>query len=166
MRSAYNTDRSLLTPEQYFLTLVYHANSLFQQHQYRKADLTFREALLARKQLAKSKSSTVVTNNYENLINQFPDYEIRYKSAMCLEKEKKNTEAITMLQSIPTKQRTLKINMLLGKLCERVGRVANAVSALKMVLKECPLNLEAIKLLLSLSVTELEIDIIIADCKF
>lgn len=162
MKSAYNLDRTLLTPEQYFLTLVYNGNSLFQQQQYRKADLSYREALIARKSLTKTKPSTARSNNFENMADKFPDCEIRYKSALCLDMEKKSLEAITMLQSIPVKQRTLKVNMLLGKLCERNGRDAHAILALKSVLKESPLNLEAIKLLMSLSVTELEINIMIA----
>lgn len=164
MKSAYNLDRSLLTPEQYFLLLVYNANSLFHQQQYRKADLTYREALIARKALSKTKPSTVLAHNFENMTDQFPDCEIRYKVALCLDMEKKNTEAISMLQSIPVKQRTMKVNMLLGKLCERANRDSNAISALKSVLKECPMNLEAIKLLMSLSVTALEINVIIAEC--
>lgn len=159
IKSAYNFDRSLLSPEQYFLVLIYNANSLFQQQQYRKADLTYREALSARKGLAKSGSA----NKYENTIDQYTDCEIKYKSALCLDMEKKSKEAITMLQSIPAKQRTMKVNMLLGKLCERAGRDTNATVALKAVLKETPLNLEAIKILMSLSVPEADINAIIAE---
>lgn len=51
MESAYDRERSLLTPEQYFLMLMYNGNSLFQQQQYRRADLVYRSALQARKSL-------------------------------------------------------------------------------------------------------------------
>lgn len=164
MESAYDRDRSLLTPEQYFLMLMYNGNSLFNQQQYRRADLVFRSALQARKSLTKTRPTTVFLHYYGNLAEMFPDHEIRYKIALCMELTKNVTEAITMLQSISNKQRTPKVNMLLGKLSQRAGKYLNAVSAFKMVIRESPLNLEAIKSLLMLGVTDLEIDIIIAEC--
>lgn len=166
MESAYDRERSLLTPEQYFLMLMYNANSLFQQQQYRRADLVYRSALQARKSLSKTKPGTVFCNNYENLTEMFSDHEIRYKLAVCMEITKNHAEAVTMLQSISNKQRTPKVNMLLGKLSHMLGKDANAISAYKMVLRETPLNLEIIKMLLMLGVTASEIDIIIGECEF
>lgn len=96
----------------------------------------------------------------------FPDHEIRYKLAVCMEITKNNAEAVSMLQSISNKQRTPKVNMLLGKLSQMLGKDANAISAYKMVLREMPMNLEAMKMLLMLGVTALEIDIIITECEF
>lgn len=166
MESAYDRERSLLTPEQYFLMLMYNGNSLFQQQQYRRADLVYRSALQARKSLTKTKPGTVFSNNYENLADMFPDHEIRYKLALCMEITKNHAEAATMLQSISNKQRTPKVNMLLGKLSQMLGKDANAISAYKMVLREMPMNLEAMKMLLMLGVTALEIDIIITECEY
>lgn len=164
MESAYDRDRSLLTPEQYFLMLTFYGNSLFQQQQYRRADLLYRSALQARKSLSKTKPVTVFSNNYGNLADMFPDQEIKYRLAVCMEITKNHAEAVAMLQSISNKQRTPKVNMLLGKLSHMLGKDANAISAYKMVLREMPLNLEVIKSLLTLGVTALEIDIIITEC--
>lgn len=163
MESAYDRERSLLTFEQYFLMLMYNGNSLFKQQQYRRADLVYRSALQARKSLTKSKAGSVFANNYEHLTEKFPDHEIRFKLAQCLETTKNHAEAITMLQSIPSKQRTPKINMMLGKLAHMQGKDAIAITAYRMVLREMPMNLEAMKMLLMLGVTASEIDIIIAE---
>lgn len=74
------------------------------------------------------------------------------------------SEAVTVLQVIPVKERSPKINMLLAKLIQNNGYDKNAVAPLKAVLKECPMNLDAIKGLLSLGVKISEINTIISDC--
>lgn len=166
MESAYDRDRSLLTPEQYFLMLMYNGNSLFHQRQYRKADSMYRKALQARKCLTKAKNATPYSNNYENLTEMFPETEICYKIAICLEYTKQIPEAISILQSVPNKHRTIKMNMLLGKLSQQTGRHSNAVLTYKMVLRECPFNLEAIKALMMNGFNDVEIELIISGCEF
>lgn len=143
---------------------MYNANSLFQQKQYRKAEIIYHDALIARKAIVKTKPPTVLSINYENLVEMFPEHEIRYKTAVCLELTKKISEALTTLNSISNKQRTLKINMLLGKLSLHVGKYANAITAFKMVVRESPMNLEAMKALMSLGVTDMDISDIISEC--
>lgn len=166
MEASYDSDRTLLTPDQYFIMLMYNGNSLFQQQQYRRAEVAYRSALQARKSVTKIKPGIVLLSNYENVAETFPEHEIRYKLAVCMEITKNYAEAVSMLQSISNKQRTPKINMLLGKLSRTLGKDANAISAYKMVLRETPLNLEAIKMLLLLGVSSTDLDLIIAECKF
>lgn len=163
METAYQKNRSLLTAEQYFLMLMYNGNSLFHQKQYRKADLIYRSALIARKTIIKTKPPTILSINYENLVEMFPDHEIRYKIAVCMEVLGNLPEALATLNGISNRQRTLKINMMIGKLSVQAGRYVNAITAYKMVVRECPLNLDAIKGLLSLGVSDLDISNIVSE---
>lgn len=165
IENAYDRDRSLLTPEQYYLLHVYNANSLFHERHYRKAEMVYRKALLARKFLTKAKNATPFTNNYENLTEMFPETDICYKLAQCLEATKQLTEAAAVLQSIPKPQRSVKINMLLGKLSQQTGRHIHALNSFRTVLFECPFNLEAIKWLMMLGVKDSDIETIISGCK-
>ncbi|XP_077296453.1 anaphase-promoting complex subunit 7 isoform X2 [Arctopsyche grandis] len=62
-------------------------------------------------------------------------------------------DSIDILQSIPAKQRTAKINMGLGQAYDRGGLSAQAVVAYKAALKASPLALDAAERLLALGVT-------------
>lgn len=174
--TAYNHDRSALTTEQYFLTLVYYANSLYYERLYRRAEEIYRLALQAKKSTIKLKSTYDTASCTTGAsggggvqtitvaaLDQFSDIEIRYKMALCLEAIRQIPEAVTVLQVIPVKQRSPKVNMLLAKLIQHNGYDKNAVAPLKAALKECPLNLDAIKGLLSLGVKITEINSIVND---
>lgn len=165
LESKYDSDRSFLTTDQYFLTLVYTANSLFHQKQYRKADTVYRGALIARRAIVKAKPPTVMSINFENMVEMFPDHEIRYKIALCMEHTNNSAEALSILNTISNRQRTSKINMLIGKLSMESGKYACAVTAYKMVVRECPMNLEAMRGLLSLNVSDMDICNIINESK-
>lgn len=159
----YNHDRSVLSPENYFLSLMYYGISLLEERQYRRAEDTFTQALLAKKAVVKLKTS--FASAFEICTDQFPEPEIRYKLALCLEATKQVSEAVTVLQAIPAKQRSCKVNMLLAKMLQHNRYDKNAIAPLKAVLKECPLNLEAIKGLLALGVPADDIQELISDCK-
>lgn len=163
MEANYEIDRSLLIPEQYFLLQIYNANSHFHRKQYRKAEHVYRIALIARKAIVKSKSAMAM--NFENLIEIYPEHEIRYKIAQCLEQMNEISEAFSALNSILNRQRSLKINMMIGKLSTQLGKSQNAVAAFKAVVRESPMNLEAIKGLLALGVSDLEISNTISESK-
>lgn len=141
--------------------LMYNANSLFHQKQYRRADTVYRGALIARRAIVKTKPPTVMSINFENMVEMFPDHEIRYKIALCMELTNNIPEALAILNTISNRQRTLKINMMIGKLSLQSGKYACAITAFKMVVRECPLNLEAMKGLSSLNVSDMEISNII-----
>lgn len=121
------------------------------------------------------KSTAKLKSNYDqvlggssviNAVDQFSEIEIRYKTAICLEAIRQISEAVTVLQAVPIKQRPPKISMLLAKLIQSNGYDKNAIAPLQATLKECPLNLDAIKGLLSLGVKISEINSIIGECKF
>lgn len=144
---------------------MYNANSLFHERHYRKAEMVYRKALQARKMLIKAKNATPYTNNYENLTEMFPESEVCFKLAQCLDATKQLVEAANVLHSIPKQQRTVKVNMLLGKLSQQTGRHNHAQSAFRMVLTECPFNLEAIKWLMLLGMKDCDIETVISGCE-
>lgn len=162
MENAYDRDRSLLTNEQYFLMHMYNGNSLYHERQYRKAEMVYRKALVARRSLVKAKHATPYTNNYENLTEMFPEIDVTYRLAQCLEATKQMQEAMNVLLTIPAPQRAVKMNMLLAKVSQQVNRYLVTQNALRAVLTECPFNLEAIKCLMMLGARACEIETIIS----
>lgn len=161
MEASYEKDRSSLIPEQYFLMQMYSANSHFHRKQYRKADQIYRMALVARKSIVKSKNT--MSMNFENLVEMFPEHEVRYKIALCLEQMSETSEALAALNNISNRQRNLKINMMIGKLSMLLGKCQSAEAAFKAVVRESPMNLDAMKGLLSLGVSEMEISYIVSE---
>lgn len=157
--SAYDTVRSILTPQDHYLTLMYNAESLYYEGRYRRAEAAYRQALLAKKTVSKSKTN--FNKSQENLSDQFPDNNIKFKIAKCLCEIRKFDEAIQVLQSIPFKQRTPKINFLLGRLYGNNER--SAIAAYKEVLKECPLALDSLESLLSMGVKGIEVNSLVLD---
>lgn len=92
------------------------------------------------------------------------DVDIKYQIYLCLVKLKNSQEALQVLQSIPGKQRTPKINMALAKMFQEQGMERSAIASYKEVLRECPLALEAAEGLLALGVKGIEVNSIIMGC--
>lgn len=153
--------RSSLPADQYFLTLCYYGNSLCEERLFGRAEDVLKNALLARKTFMKLKPSLSM---YDSSVNYFSEVEIRYKLALCYKALKQIPEAIATLQIISMKNRPSKINMLLYKLMQLGGQHdKTAIVPLKALLKECPLNLEAIAGLLKIGVKPIEIHSWIGD---
>lgn len=83
--------------------------------------------------------------------------EIRYHMHTCHLAMKQPVQALLVLQGIPAKLRSVKVNMALGKLYVINGLERPAISAFKEVLRESPLALEAIQSLIKLGVTYVEL---------
>lgn len=133
------------------------------ERQYRRAIEVFTNAVQLKKSIIKLKSSF---NTFETGGDQFPEPEIRFKLAQCLEATQQISEAATVLQVVSIKNRSPKINMLLAKLLTHDRCDRNAIGPLKAVLKECPLNLAAIKYLAAFGLKATEINAIISDSKY
>ncbi|XP_063242706.1 anaphase-promoting complex subunit 7 isoform X2 [Bacillus rossius redtenbacheri] len=137
-----------------FQALVYYAHSLYHTGQYRKAEVTYRQALQYRKSLIKSKSAGKPSESPKDIVS---DLDLKYKIHMCHVNLKQNNQAIVVLQSVPAKQRNARINMALGKLYQQSGMDRSAITCYKEVLKESPLALDAVEGLLSLGVKGVEV---------
>ncbi|XP_055614250.1 anaphase-promoting complex subunit 7 [Uranotaenia lowii] len=157
--SVFETNRAILAPQQHFYTLIYYAESLYQEHQYREAEGIFRQALQAKRLLPKAKSpgGKVI----ENPTDIFSEVEIKFKTAKCLIEIKRFRDAIVVLQSLSIKQRTAKVNMLLSRLYHNHGHERSAIGTYKEVLKDCPLAFEAIEGLLSLGTNGIEVNTLV-----
>ncbi|XP_059610546.1 anaphase-promoting complex subunit 7 [Phlebotomus argentipes] len=158
---SYERHRLILSHQEHFLTLMYYGDALWSVHRYRKAEGLYRQALQAKKMLTKLKSPS--GKQTTEPADPFPETEIKFKIAKCLVEVKQSQEAITVLQSIPVKQRSPKINALYGRLSQYNGHDRCAVSSYKEVLKECPLALEIMEGLLQLGVKGIEVNSLVVD---
>lgn len=135
---------------------------MYEERLFGRAEEILKNALLARKAMMKVKPNLSV---HDQSVNYFSEVEIRYKLALCYKATKQIPEAIATLQIISMKNRPAKINMLLYKLMQLSGQHYDktGIVPLKALLKECPLNLEAIAGLLKLGVKPIEIHLWIGD---
>ncbi|XP_044738305.1 anaphase-promoting complex subunit 7 [Chrysoperla carnea] len=148
------------TAEAKFQAYVYYADSLFYEKQYRRAEAIYRKALQFKKSILKYKGATKPEGNQKDFIY---DIDIKYNIHVCHIQMKGWEEALSVLQSIPVKQRTPKVNMALAKLWQQTGSERSAIVAYKEVLRECPLALEAVEGLLSLNERGVEVNTLILD---
>lgn len=144
-----------------FHVYVYYADAYFHLGKYRRAETLYKKALQFRKCLLKSKGSgKPLLDGQKDLPS---DVNIKYQIHLCLVKSKNPQEALQVLQSIPGKQRTAKVNMALAKMFHEQGMERSAITTYKEVLRECPLALEAAEGLLSLGVKGVEVNSLIVN---
>ncbi|XP_076548945.1 anaphase-promoting complex subunit 7 isoform X2 [Osmia lignaria lignaria] len=136
--SEHNSD--LLPIHGKFHIYVYYAHAHFYLGKYKRAEALYKKSLQFRKCLLKSKGSTKPLEGQKDLLS---DVDIKFQIHLCLMKLKNSQEAFQVLQNIPGKQRTPKINMALAKMFQEQGMERSAVTTYKEVLRECPLALEA-----------------------
>ncbi|PFX25631.1 Anaphase-promoting complex subunit 7 [Stylophora pistillata] len=131
--------------------LVYLADSLFDDEQYKRAEQFYTRALQLKKTIIKHKPKASPP------LGLLSEVEVKYKMSQCYLHLKEHREATTILEGISQKQRSPKINMSLAKLYQRQGMERSAISCYKEVLRVCPLALEAVIGLLSLGVPGSEV---------
>uniref|UniRef100_A0A3Q1IPZ3 Anaphase promoting complex subunit 7 n=1 Tax=Anabas testudineus TaxID=64144 RepID=A0A3Q1IPZ3_ANATE len=155
-----NNNPELFSPAQKYQLLVYHADAIFHDKEYRNAACKYSMALQQKKVLSKtSKVRTSTGGAASNIQSQSlpSEIEVKYKIAECYTILKLDKDAIAVLDGIPSRQRTPKINMMLANLYRKAGQERSAVTSYKEVLRQCPLALDAIIGLLSLSVKGAEV---------
>ncbi|VEN50938.1 unnamed protein product [Callosobruchus maculatus] len=140
--------------------LLYYADALYQMHQYLQAEHFYRQALEMRKNSLKKSKNHKINDNQSDIPS---DVDIKYKIHLCLIALKQNSAAKEILQTIPARMLTPKINMALGCLYRDCGMERSALTCFKEVLKECPLALDAIENLLKLGVKGTEVSSLIVD---
>lgn len=131
--------------------LVYLADSLFDDEQYKRAEQFYTRALQLKKTIIKHKPKASPP------LGLLSEVEVKYKMSLCYLRLKEHKEATTILEGISQKQRSPKINMSLAKLYQRQGMERSAISCYKEVLRVCPLALDAVIGLLSLGVPGSEV---------
>ncbi|KPP69091.1 anaphase-promoting complex subunit 7-like [Scleropages formosus] len=154
------SSRELFSPAQKYQLLVYHADALFHDKEYRNAACKYSMALQQKKVLSKTskvRPSTGGTASSLQAQSLPSEIEVKYKIAECYTILKLDKDAISVLDGIPSRQRTPKVNMMLANLYRKAGQERSAVTSYKEVLRQCPLALDAIIGLLSLSVKGAEV---------
>ncbi|XP_067683037.1 anaphase-promoting complex subunit 7-like [Haliotis asinina] len=134
----------VLSLPQKYQCLVHFGDALYHTEEFKKAESIFRKSLLLKKAINKSKGKC------SGSADVISEVDVKFKLYQCLFQQKQNTEALNVLESINTKQRTAKINLALAKLYLRDGRDRSAMTCYKEVVREHPLALEAAVGLLTL----------------
>lgn len=156
-------DRMLATPEMEYQVLLFQGNSYYNERRFRLAFKYLDSALLMRKAMIRYKNIHLAA--IENTYDHFTDIETRYRLAICYRELGEPNMAISTLQSIPSKSRTPKINMLLGKLLHHSpsSNTSEATVAYKDVLSECPMALDAITSLLEIGADGIEVNSLVVN---
>ncbi|CAH1963459.1 unnamed protein product [Acanthoscelides obtectus] len=140
--------------------LLYYGDALYQTRQYQQAEHYYRQALQMRKNSLKKSKNHKINDNHNDIPS---DVDIKYKIHLCLVALKQASAAKEILQTIPARMLTPKINMALGCLYRDTGMERSALTCFKEVLRECPLALDAIENLLKLGVKGVEVSSLILD---
>lgn len=106
----------------------------YELREYRRAEVTLKEALQLKKELPKIKSSTSATSKVE-LDKLVSEMEVKYILHKIYLAMLKHSEALNVLQSVPAKQRTPRFNMALGSLYMRANMDRPAIPCFREVLK-------------------------------
>jgi len=141
----------MLNSNQVWQLQVYHGDSLLELKEWRRAESVYREALQTRKHYLKVKQVESVEGGGSN------EVEVKYKLHKCYVAMGQPNQAINILQSIVAKNRSPMVSMALGRLYHQAGMERPAIAAYREVVRECPLALEALRLLLSLGVKPKEV---------
>uniref|UniRef100_A0A8D3CQT0 Anaphase-promoting complex subunit 7 n=1 Tax=Scophthalmus maximus TaxID=52904 RepID=A0A8D3CQT0_SCOMX len=145
-----NNNPELFSPAQKYQLLVYHADAIFHDKEYRNAACKYSMALQQKKVLSKtSKVRTSTGGAASNLQAQSlpSEIEVKYKIAECYTILKLDKDAIAVLDGIPSRQRTPKV----GCYSYRTFKLLKSVCSLKNKSSLFPLGL------LSLSVKGAEV---------
>nr|XP_020012154.1 anaphase-promoting complex subunit 7-like [Castor canadensis] len=108
-----NNNPELLSASQKYQLLVYHADSLFHDKEYRNAVSKYTMALQQKKALSKTSKVRPSTGNSASTPQSqcLPsEIEVKYKMAECYTMLKQDKDAIAILDGIPSRQRTPKVS--------------------------------------------------------
>nr|XP_023020055.1 anaphase-promoting complex subunit 7 [Leptinotarsa decemlineata] len=137
--------------------ILYYAEALLNLEQYLPAENLYRQSLQMRKSiLMKAKNTNTKFNENQSEIPT--DVIIKYNIHLCCLALKQKNAAAEILQMIPARLRTPKINMALGNVYLDLGMDRSAVTCFKEVLRECPLALDAVEKLLKLGIKGVEVN--------
>lgn len=134
-------------------------NSLWEMKHYSEAQKQYETAILMRRQILKDQK---LPPSVAEIMEKFTDIELKFRIAKCMVEIGQFKEACSLLQPIPLKQRTAKINMLLVGIQQgESGTDKHLIANYKEVLRKCPLAFECIDGILSLGVKGSEVNSLI-----
>ena len=108
------------------------ADSYLELREWKLAEGLYRMILQQRKQLGKARQISDMVISPGNT-EHASDNDIKYKLHQCLVAMGQSNQAITILQSVPSSGRSVKVNMCLGRLYHLAGMEKPAVAAYREV---------------------------------
>ncbi|ERN16912.1 hypothetical protein AMTRI_Chr02g264590 [Amborella trichopoda] len=154
-----------LSPHAKAENLVLLGDALYGEKEYKRALNQYKQAWQHCKVNPKQNTSTtrssicITRSSSPNSLNisTINEHELKFKIALCHSALCDNRAALTELEGIPYKARTLRMNLILGRLCRVSRQNRAATAAYKECLRTCPYVLEAIVGLADLGVSAKEI---------
>ncbi|AQK42223.1 Anaphase-promoting complex subunit 7 [Zea mays] len=150
-------------------SLVQHGDALYGEKEFRRALNAYKQAMqysrsIPRQATSNTRSSVSVTGrspspNSSNLLS-FNENEVKFKIALCHSALCEHREALHEMEGIPSKVRTLKMNMMLGKLYRISRNSRTAVVCYKECLRQCPYVFEAITALAEMGLSAKEFSLL------
>ncbi|KAM0915951.1 hypothetical protein ACQ4PT_010492 [Festuca glaucescens] len=150
-------------------SLVLHGDALYGEKEFRRALGAYKQAMQCGKSIPKQATSstrisvsTTGRSPSPNSSNAMPfnENEVKSKIALCHSALHEYREALQEMEGIPSKVRSLKMNLMLGKLY-RISR-NNRASAIcyKECLRQCPYVFEAIAALAEMGLSSKEFSLL------
>ncbi|CAO1399161.1 unnamed protein product [Diamesa hyperborea] len=150
--------RNNLTQDELFSTIIINALSLYDMKYYKESADNYEKALMVRKQIQILKTNEITAEFFE----KYQESEIKFNIAKCYVENHLHKDAATLLHTIPLKQRSAKVCLLLSKILLDYSSADKSLIAIyKEVLRKCPLSFEAIDGLLNLGVKGSEVNSLI-----
>ncbi|KAG0516974.1 hypothetical protein BDA96_09G047900 [Sorghum bicolor] len=150
-------------------SLVQHGDALYGEREFRRALNAYKQAMqysrsIPRQATSSTRSSVSATGrspspNSSNLLS-FNENEVKFKIALCHSALCEHREALHEMEGIPSKVRTLKMNMMLGKLYRISRNSRTAAVCYKECLRQCPYVFEAITALAEMGLSAKEFSLL------
>ncbi|CAL4902937.1 unnamed protein product [Urochloa decumbens] len=150
-------------------SLVLHGDALYGEKEFRRALNAYKQAMqysrsIPRQATSNIRSSVSTTGrspspNSSNLLS-FNENEVKFKIALCHSALCEHREALQEMEGIPSKVRTLKMNLMLGKLYRISRNSRSAAVCYKECLRQCPYVFEAITALAEMGLSAKEFSIL------
>ncbi|KAJ4956773.1 hypothetical protein NE237_013556 [Protea cynaroides] len=145
--------------------LVLLGDSLYGEKEYRRALYAYKQALqhckIIPKQNTSSRSSLSTSNRSSSPnsmnISAINENEVKFKITLCHCALSENRAALAEMEGIPSKARTLRMTLTMGKLYRNSRHNRAAIACYKECLRHCPYILEAITDLAELGVSAKDI---------
>ncbi|KAL6608215.1 hypothetical protein ACP70R_041278 [Stipagrostis hirtigluma subsp. patula] len=150
-------------------SLVLHGDALYGEKEFRRALSAYKQAMqysrsIPRQAISNTRSSVSTTGrspspNSSNLLS-FKENEVKFKIALCHSALREHREAVQEMEGIPSKVRTLKMNLMLGKLYRISRNNRSAAVCYKECLRQCPYVFEAITALAEMGLSSKEFSLL------
>ncbi|KAJ4749973.1 Anaphase-promoting complex subunit 7 [Rhynchospora pubera] len=146
--------------------LVLQGDAFYGGKEYRRALSAYKQALQNCKSIPRQGGNSTRTSLSATTRSPSPssfsistinENEVKFKVALCLSTLNEHRSALFEMESIPSKARTLRMNLTMGKLYRISRNNRSASTCYKECLRQCPYVLEAITALAELGVSSKEI---------